>query len=162
MVNPVNAEDSYLYYPQTQLSEFILSYKVFCSIQNKYNLLKRIQGHKRKKNKKTKTYKLYTVTNRSLDIIFKERKYFHIFNIFLVIIIVDFQKTQSYLGSSSQVIITFYNWLTNGMITIKKKSLSQRCVTQRICLRTNNLFSILQRDWDYRSTADSSEYFNKV
>lgn len=125
MVNPVNAEDSYLYYPQTQLSEFILSYKVFCSIQNKYNLLKRIQGHKRKKNKKTKTYKLYTVTNRSLDIIFKERKYFHIFNIFLVIIIVDFQKTQSYLGSSSQVIITFYNWLTNGMITIKKK---------RVCL----------------------------
>lgn len=117
---------------------------------------------KEKKKKKTKTYKLYTVTNRSLDIIFKERKYFHIFNIFLVIIIVDFQKTKSYLGSSSQVIITFYNWLTNGMITIKKKSLSQRCVTQRICLRTNNLFSILQRDWDYRSTADSSEYFNKV
>lgn len=117
----------------------------------------------KEKNKKTKTYKLYTVTNRSLGIIFKERKYFHIFNIFLVIIIVDFQKTQSYLGSSSQVIITFYNWLTNGMITIKKKnSLSQRCVTQRICLRTNNLFSILQRDWDYRSTADSSEYFNRV
>lgn len=116
----------------------------------------------KEKNKKTKTYKLYTVTNRSLGIIFKERKYFHIFNIFLVIIIVDFQKTQSYLGSSSQVIITFYNWLTNGMITIKKNSLSQRCVTQRICLRTNNLFSILRRDWDYRSTADSSEYFNRV
>lgn len=110
----------------------------------------------KEKNKKTKTYKLYTVTNRSLGIIFKERKYFHIFNIFFVIIIVDFQKTQSYLGSR------FYNWLTNGMITIKKNSLSQRCVTQRICLHTNNLFSILQRDWDYRSTADSSEYFNRV
>lgn len=43
-----------------------------------------------------------------------------------------------------------------------KKSVSQCCVTQISCLRTNNLFSLLQRDWDYRSTADSSEYFNRV